>query len=359
MGIYFKIIYYIVGFQSLNTQLEGFIVVNIEMNYLENEIRIGYALEIKSLEPMDYGADSNAERFRLLDINNRAYFVKISKEVSGQNLELLHYLSETLGDYIITPIENHNAELYTKCENYSIIIYPFIEGKNGFEEALTLTDIQTLGEIIKCLHSLDAAYLKDKFGINQYIHNPSYRNQIRNILKTFEDIKSEDSLIIRLKDFVRSVAAQLNEILSILDDLNDSIINKDNILSICHTDIHVGNILKAYDEKLYIVDWDQVAIGPRELDLLFFGGGIAAYLSDESEIKSFYRGYGDCSIDYKKLAFYRFARIIEDIALFYQEIMDVTIDYEKRKVAFLYLQSNFNHNETIDCAFRTFQYVKE
>jgi spectinomycin phosphotransferase len=333
-------------------------MINIEMNYMKDMVTLNYGLNVKSLTPVEYGADSNAERFKLLDEKDNAYFVKVSREVSGKNLMLLSYLSKALGGYIITPIENHNAELYTKCEDYFIVVFPFIEGKNGFEETLTSIDMKTIGKIIKDLHLIDAAYLEDKFAIRRYSHNPVFRCRVRDMLKTLRHTKTEDSLILELRDFINSVKAQLDDILYILDNLSDSIVDKDNILSLCHTDIHAGNILKTSDSKLYIVDWDQAAIGPKELDLLFFGGGIAIPVNDENEVRSFYSGYGDCSIDCKKLAFYRFARIIEDIALFYQDIMDETVDYEKRKQALIYLKSNFNHNETIDCAYRALKYVK-
>jgi spectinomycin phosphotransferase len=278
--------------------------------------------------------------------------------VTDKNLMLLSYLNKVLGGCVIKPVENYDIELYSKCEDYFIVVFPFIEGKNGFEEALTSTDMQTMGKIIKELHLLDAAYLEDKFAIRRYIHNPVFRSQVREMLKILEHIKSEDSLILELRDFINSAKAQIDDILCILDGLDESIVDKDNVLSLCHTDIHAGNILKTSDDKLYIVDWDQAAIGPKELDLLFFGGGIAIPVNDENEVRSFYSGYGDCSIDCKKLAFYRFARIIEDIALFYQDIMDETVDYEKRKPPLIYLKSNFNHNETIDCAYRALKYVK-
>ncbi len=41
-------------------------VINIETNYLKNEMHLNYGFNIKSLEPTDYGADSNAETFKLL-----------------------------------------------------------------------------------------------------------------------------------------------------------------------------------------------------------------------------------------------------------------------------------------------------
>ena len=46
----------------------------------------------------------------------------------------------------------------------------------------------------------------------------------------------------------------------------------------CHKDIHGGNILIRTDGQppvLYILDWDDPILAPKERDLMFIGGGIA------------------------------------------------------------------------------------
>ena len=42
---------------------------------------------------------------------------------------------------------------------------------------------------------------------------------------------------------------------------------------LCHTDIHGGNILISDNNELYIVDWDDPILAPKERDLMFIGGG--------------------------------------------------------------------------------------
>ena len=43
-----------------------------------------------------------------------------------------------------------------------------------------------------------------------------------------------------------------------------------------HGDSHVGNVLIDDDGQVWLVDWDAVAIAPRERDLMFVTGGVLA-----------------------------------------------------------------------------------
>ena len=43
---------------------------------------------------------------------------------------------------------------------------------------------------------------------------------------------------------------------------------------VCHFDIHAGNILIDDDGSLYIVDWDDPILAPKERDLMYIGGGL-------------------------------------------------------------------------------------
>jgi spectinomycin phosphotransferase len=40
----------------------------------------------------------------------------------------------------------------------------------------------------------------------------------------------------------------------------------------CHGDPHLGNVLIA--DRLYLIDWDDVLLAPREQDLMFMLGGM-------------------------------------------------------------------------------------
>lgn len=122
---------------------------------------------------------------------------------------------------------------------------------------------------------------------------------------------------------------------------------------LCHSDIHAGNILIDANGDLYIVDWDNPILAPKERDLMFIGGGqgFRGYSIHEEETL-FYEGYGQTQIDLVALAYYRYERIIQDTAVFCEHIFSCSGSGEDRKQSLRYLKSNFLPNRTLEIAFK-------
>ena len=91
-------------------------------------------------------------------------------------------------------------------------------------------------------------------------------------------------------------------------------------LVLCHADIHTGNVLLDAEGRVWIVDWDETILAPRERDLMFVVGGISSKLVGPREEALFFRGYGATDVDPLALAFYRYAWAVGDIGAFGEEV---------------------------------------
>jgi spectinomycin phosphotransferase len=89
---------------------------------------------------------------------------------------------------------------------------------------------------------------------------------------------------------------------------------------LCHADLHTWNVLVEPGGALWIVDWDEAVLAPRERDLMFVVGGIAAGLVAPADTGRFLKGYGEVAIDRDLLAYYRVAWAVQDIAAYGEEI---------------------------------------
>jgi spectinomycin phosphotransferase len=118
--------------------------------------------------------------------------------------------------------------------------------------------------------------------------------------------------------------------------------------------MHAGNFLIDANGGFYIIDWDTLVFAPKERDLMYVGGGLAGnWRSPGEEGNLFYQGYGQTQIDPIAVAYYRYERIIEDIAIYCESILLSDEGGEDREQSLEYLKSNYLPNCTIDIAMQT------
>jgi len=89
---------------------------------------------------------------------------------------------------------------------------------------------------------------------------------------------------------------------------------------LCHADIHTGNVLLDAGGRVWIVDWDETVLAPKERDLMFAVGGIIGGLVEPREEALFFRGYGVAAVDPLTLAYYRYAWAVGDIGDFAAQV---------------------------------------
>ena len=120
---------------------------------------------------------------------------------------------------------------------------------------------------------------------------------------------------------------------------------------LCHADIHGWNLLIDKKGALYIVDWDTLLFAPKERDLMFIGSGPgnSGYTPQEEEAM-FYQGYGQTEVNQIAMAYFRYERIIEDLAVYCNQIFLSDQGGKDRQTAVANLISNYLPNGSIEKA---------
>ena len=127
---------------------------------------------------------------------------------------------------------------------------------------------------------------------------------------------------------------------------------------VCHADLHGNNVLVGADDELTIVDWDAPILAPKERDLMFIGGGVGGVWNNDQEAEWFYQGYGQTEIDRVALAYYRYERIVEDIAEFSEQIFGIQGSVQDRQRG-LRLIEQFAPNNVVEIAHGSYQQLSD
>src|SRR5215216_7511990 len=118
-------------------------------------------------------------------------------------------------------------------------------------------------------------------------------------------------------------------------------------MAVCHSDLHAGNVLVGADDQLAIVDWDERILAPKERDLMFIAGGVGGIWNTDQKTRWFYHGYGQTAIDLLALCYYRYERIVVDIAERAEQIFGMQGSVEERQKR-LRLKEQFPPNNVVD-----------
>jgi spectinomycin phosphotransferase len=137
---------------------------------------------------------------------------------------------------------------------------------------------------------------------------------VREIEAHLESATVVDPQARSLADFWHQRRDEIRLLTARAEDLGRRLAERTPGFVLCHADFHTANVLVATDGQIWIVDWDESVLAPRERDLMFVvGGGISDDLVSPRDEERFLEGYGAVTIDPLALAYYRYAWAVSDI----------------------------------------------
>ncbi len=318
--------------------------------YLQDE----YGLLVVQVAFLPLGADLNTAVYRVVADDERPYFVKLRRGVFDKiSVALPKFLSDQGIVQIIAPLTTKTGQLWVSLEAFKLILYPFIEGHNGYEVDLSDHHWSDFGTALKSIHTIEVPLALISH-IQREIYSPQWRETVKAFLGRVDDGTSADPVAVKLAAFLKTRCAGILDLVERAERLAQALQARSLEFIVCHSDIHAGNILTDANGALYIVDWDNPILAPKERDLMFIGGGqFGARHTPQGEETLFYRGYGQTQIDPIALAYYRYERIIQDIAVYCEQIFLTNEGGEDREQSLRYLTSNFLPNNTIEIAYKS------
>lgn len=220
---------------------------------------------------------------------------------------------------------------------------------------LNLSDQQRIefGAALKRFHTADIPSAITK-GIRRELFSPHWREVVMLFLERIDNETFDEPVAVRLAAFLKTQHNKTAELVKRSERLALELQEKTPEYILCHGDIHAWNLLIDINDALYMVDWDTLIFAPKERDLMFIGSGLGGNgHSIQEEETLFYQGYGLTEINPIAMAYYRYQRIIEDIAVYCEQIFLSDEGGEDREQSLEYLKSNFRPNSTIDIAYQS------
>lgn len=312
-----------------------------------------YSIEVLNLTQLSLGADIQASIYKAESKNDKTYFVKFKEGYFQETtLDVLKLLESEKVSKVIFPIKNNESQIIQKLDHSSLVVYPFVEGLNGFTCPLTDEQWVLLGQTLKKIHSIDIKNpLKNKLRKEDFSSN--WGNSVKALYSDIERVSNEDEIALKVKTLLKKKKSTIIKLIEQTEKLKEKIRNYDLTFVLCHSDLHAGNILIEKDKSFYIVDWDEALLAPKERDLMFIGGGVGNTWNTFKDEQLFYKGYGQVDINWDLITYYRCERILEDIAVYTNELFFDGVKNHPNKLK-MYEEFNaiFKAEGVVDKAFK-------
>lgn len=312
-----------------------------------------FGLRIVQLAFLPLGADLMTAVYRADAVDGTPYFCKLRRgDFDDTSVELPRFLSEEGIAEIIPPLLTKTGRLWAELGEFMLILYPFVEGINGFEIELVESQWAAFGAALKRIHTTTPPPdLRRKIQMERY--SAEWRDTCRNVIQRLENETFTDPIMLDFAKFMGPRLDSIRDLLGHSERLAHKLSANSPEFVVCHSDIHPGNLFIDKNGTLFIIDWDYPLLAPKERDLMFIGGG-QGYMATTAlkEETLFYRYYGPPMINPAVMAYYRCERNLIDLCVESARIFSSTLNDQDRAHSLQIVTWLFLPESSIDMAYK-------
>ncbi len=201
------------------------------------------------------------------------------------------------------PVNTCTGDLFYTCGVFTGVLFNYIPGGAvGFDNPYFPEDIRQLTEIVRALHRVDPTPFEGLCPGERY--DLQWCAELRRIV-----LEESCKMPLRFTETVSRYSAVIEEKIREVCALADVLKAAELPFVLCHTDIHPGNVMRDPNGKLYLVDWENVQLAPKEADLYAFAEKEdLAHLAEDTD--------GDAVL------YYTVRRDLEDIYEFLRSVLN-------------------------------------
>jgi spectinomycin phosphotransferase len=314
-------------------------------------LRDDYGLTVTTLTFLPLGYDAYAGVYRVTTDTEQTYFLKIKQSVLYEaSVRLPRFLKDHGLEQIAAPLLTRSGQEWTHIDDFTVILYPFIEGTNGLDTGLSDAQWIEFGTALRQLHDMQLPT-----ELATQIRGETFASTWSETIEHIRTLIHSDHIDPAARDlatFWREKEAEIDLIFARADSLGRRLQTRSLDFVLCHADIHIGNVLLRTDGRVFIVDWDQPLFAPKERDFVFILGAALGNVGKHEE-DLFLQGYGPTQVDEMTLAYYRYDWMVQDIGeygkqVFLQEDVSATVKQDATRI----FTSLFGPNNGVESAHR-------
>lgn len=288
-----------------------------------------FGLRLSSVDEVTHGADLRARLWRGETDDGARYAVKLSGGGTPAGLIVAAYLAERGVPGIAAPVRTHDGRLYDERDGYRLCVVPWVSDLRALDGPMTEAHWRAYGELLAAVHAVPVTDELERLlpgGGDAY---PGIVAATRDVARRLRDQVDPGEPLVA--EMVAVWAANADRVSTLLGAARRPAVARSGPRVVCHGDPHLGNLLLGPDGGVWLIDWDDAVLAPRECDLMFVVGGVLAFapITTGQEL-AVLAGYGPVDIDAERLAWFLAVRALDDLSDWTRQALDVTASRDDR-----------------------------
>jgi spectinomycin phosphotransferase len=279
-----------------------------------------YDLIPSIIEFLPVGLDYNAGVYRVVNEQGTSYLLKVTTRPLYEPQCLVpQYLNDQGITSVVAPVLTRNGDLWTKVEEWTVIMYPFIDGDTSWT-GMTDEQWKEVGSIFQRIHRVVLPPYGFESLRKETFDPTEYARWVRVFETKLAQAPGEGSASKRaLRSSWMAHQSTIHTIVISLEKLAGVLQSRTFPYVIAHADLHPANLLRDNFGHVFVIDWDEVMLAPKERDFLFVKESPAGSETLPGTT-AFFQGYGQAEIDWIALTYYRYERVVQDLIACAQEV---------------------------------------
>ncbi|MGR6319155.1 phosphotransferase [Micromonospora soli] len=273
-----------------------------------------FGLTLLTTVPVDLGADPAARLWRATTADGHDYAVKLTGGGTPAGAVVTARLVRQGVPGIAAPLTTRDGRLGAVHDGRRLTVVPWVSDERAPAGGMRPAHWRGYGALLAAAHAVPVTAELAELPREDHTHAAvaaAFRRTDRR-LRAVDD--AADRWTRETAGHWRAAAADLARLLAAVDRLGAELRARPAELVVCHGDPHLGNLLLGADGQVWLIDWDDAVLAPRERDLMFvIGGGPAFAPRGRVDEAAFRAGYGPVEPDPVRLAYQLGVRALDDI----------------------------------------------
>lgn len=286
---------------------------NIPEQLLRACLQDQYGLIPTTFDFLPLGLDYHAWVYRVGSEQGSDYLLKATSRPLYEPACLVpRYLRDQGITAVVAPIPTKSNALWAQLEDWRVIVYPFIEGDTRWE-GMTDAQWREVGSVFKRIHQV---------ALPSQVRLEEMKKETFDAAEYARWIRGFEAEHARARDGAGATERTLRDLwmahqptilagVTALEKLAEVLQKRELPYGICHADLHPANLLRDAAGRVFVIDWDEVMLAPRERDFIFVS---------ELRADAFFQGYGQVEIDWTALTYYLWERVVQDVIACAQDV---------------------------------------